>query len=507
MTKTLFLASSCLLGAFTFSLLQCSSSDDGDPNAPPPVPQECGDEPSKNPTCTTDALGVFVSPSGNDNGSGTRTEPVKSVGKAIEKSGNKPFVFVCEGNYPEALTIGRGMGVYGGLSCNGSWDYTGGATSVVPPSGIALTIANADKPVTIADMSFTSAGASAAGESSLGAWFAQSNAVALRRVNITAGAGADATKDRPTIPAWTPATAPKGNDADSEAPGPAQPHPCEGLVTPNDKSTGGAGGGRDEDGGAGAPPVLPPTPTANTGAGGDTHQSCPKGAGIAGSFGAGGRASPEGGGFGRMNAAGYVAADGVAGGNGGTAQGGGGGAGRNGSTAFGGGGGAGGCGGKGGAGGRAGGSSIALLVYRTPVTLTGSKLHASKGGVGGPGGTGQVAQQGGTEGKGYAGPLAVPGCAGASGGHGGSGAGGNGGAGGSSIDVAYTGTAPTIDGAQVSVAASFANQGWTLSPSASAGGSAGDAGQKVVTTSASGESGRAGPQGQIQAVAPLLEGP
>ncbi|WXA95458.1 hypothetical protein LZC95_01210 [Pendulispora brunnea] len=156
-------------------------------------------------------------------------------------------------------------------------------------------------------------------------------------------------------------------------------------------------------------------------------------------------------------------------------------------------------------GGRAGGSSIALLVFRTPVTLVGSKLHAGKGGLGGPGGGGQTAQQGGAEGKGN-GTLA-PGCAGGVGGHGGGGAGGNGGAGGSSIDFAYAGVAPIIDGSQISVADSFANQGWTLSQSTSAGGVAGVGGQKVVPASEAGQAGRAGPPGEIQAVAPLLEKP
>ncbi|WP_394835519.1 hypothetical protein LVJ94_01155 [Pendulispora rubella] len=503
MTKTLLLASSCLLGVLAFSLAQCSSDSDN-PSGPPPVPKECEDEPNKKPTCTTDELGVFVSPLGKDDGAGTRTAPVKSLAKALEKSGNKPFIYLCEGNYPEALTIARGMGVYGGLSCDGSWNYTGGATNVVPPSGTALTIANAANPVIVADISFTSVNASTPSGSSIGAWFVQSNAVTLRRVNITAGAGADANAEPPTLAALAPPAAPKGNDADGGGPGPEQRNTCEGLAAPSDQSVGASGGGRNEDGGAGAP-VLPPKPEANTGAGGDTHSSCPQGAGVAGAFGAGGEASPEGGPFGFLTATGYVPADGTPGRNGATAQGGGGGAGRGGSTAFGGGGGAGGCGGKGGAGGHAGGSSIALLVFRTPVTLTGSKLHAGKGGLGGPGGGGQMAQQGGAEGKGNS-ALSGSGCAGAMGGHGGGGAGGNGGAGGSSIDFAYAGTAPTIDGSQIGAADSFANQGWTLSPSVSAGGAAGAPGAKVVAASEAGQAGRAGAAGKIQAVTPLLEG-
>ncbi len=66
-----------------------------------------GKEPKDDPTCVTEALGIFVAPTptGNDSNAGTKAAPVATLNAALQKVGSKAFIFVCEGNYSESVDI------------------------------------------------------------------------------------------------------------------------------------------------------------------------------------------------------------------------------------------------------------------------------------------------------------------------------------------------------------------------------------------------------------------
>jgi hypothetical protein len=104
----------------------------------------------------------------------------------------------------------------------------------------------------------------------------------------------------------------------------------------------------------------------------------------------------------------------------------------------GGGGGAGGTKGKGGKGGKAGGGSMAIVLYHSPIAITGCELTVGKGGKGGKGGRGAIGGKGGNyglPGKGYKG--SGKGGFGGLGGDGGNGGVGGGGSGGHSAAIVY----------------------------------------------------------------------
>ena len=66
-------------------------------------------EAKDSPACVDDAVGVFVDgTTGLDTNAGTKLSPVKSIGAALGKLGNKPRVYVCAGTYEMAI-VTRGM--------------------------------------------------------------------------------------------------------------------------------------------------------------------------------------------------------------------------------------------------------------------------------------------------------------------------------------------------------------------------------------------------------------
>lgn len=228
-------------------------------------------------------------------------------------------------------------------------------------------------------------------------------------------------------------------------------------------STGGQGGtgkvSTGNGGDDGTPGFGGGSPNGHGGAGDDGSQgwlcSTDGGNGGDGHDGPAGQPGLGGDGPGSIDASGYHGTPGLAGTDGGTAQGGGGGGGKKGNGSngcasagpAGGGGGAGGCGGLAGEGGGAGGASIALLSLDSTLTLVGVLLRAGDGGDGGDGAPGQLGGNGGNggdQGNGMA-------CGGGSGGDGGDGGGGGGGRGGPSLGLAFTGVAPAIDAASVTL--------------------------------------------------------
>ncbi|WP_394849739.1 hypothetical protein LZC95_20080 [Pendulispora brunnea] len=326
-----------------------------------------------------DSVAVFVSPAGSDTGgAGTKSNPVASITRAQEKGPLKPRIYVCVGApYKEHVKLQRAQSIYGGFDC-GTWQAaTGTETTRVEPDdpGYALEIPGIPNDVTvggdaftIADIAFTAKDAANDGASSIAGSIRQSKGVRLRRVTLTAGNG----KDAKLTGAREPYADRGDNGINGQDGGAAVTNDCP---VPLESSTGGAGGQgsatQKADGGAGQP-ILPPHPNAGAnGVGGDSNQDSCLGPAHPGANGEGGEPGTGAPVPGHVTANGWTPEVGAVGGNGKTAQGGGGGAGY---TQPGGGGGSGGCGGMGGLGGASGGSSIALLVFDTPIALTGCTL-------------------------------------------------------------------------------------------------------------------------------------
>jgi hypothetical protein len=433
--------------------------------------------PSENLSPVGESCGVFVSSSmGDDNGEGTPGVPVKTLAKALElaQSSGKP-VYACAEEFAESATVEAGTVLYGGLSCAGDWRYVGSKkkTTIAPPadalaqSQIALVLRGSEGTTTrIEDVSVIAPDANMPGGSSIGV-LADGGSVELVRCEIAAGNGMAGAK--PEIP--------------SDPIGPTDPNDMlirgmDGTVACMGNMSGNLGGAGTTnalcmasvggDGGTGqvtqgdkgndGQPLPSPNPSSKGvgGAGDDGSGSgCNAGfegqIGLSGGSGVGAPSTSEG----TLSSSGFVGADGAAGEDGAPGQGGGGGGGAKGKVgcngASGGGGGAGGCGGKGGRGGQEGGASIALASVAASAMLIDVVLLAGNGGDGGDGGEGQDGATGGVGGLGGAGLSTLKACVGGKGGQGGFGGKGGGGRGGPSVGIAYTFTAPVIEGTQGSI--------------------------------------------------------
>ncbi len=395
------------------------------------------------PACIDDGIGVFVDAQNGDDDAndGSEAHPFKTIAKGIAAAGGKPRVYVCEGTYPEdvSITLQNAVNIYGGLKC-GDWSYSGGKP-VVGAGLMALHVDGLTKPVVFEDLTFQAADGKKAGDSSLGALVNSSADVTFRRVKLVAGKGM-AGADGVTGSNWTQIAQSDASIAGTSASGTSggKAQACANLCVDKVVSSGGKGGDGTLTPGAGAdgaPGLGGQSPTDGKGGAsgckdGDDGASAP-----AGTDGKGAAA------LGVLSATGWAPMAGTAAKNGGPGQGGGGGGGGSSLTKGGGGGGAcGGCGGAGGMAGGGGGASIALAVVSSTVTLASSELSASDAGAGGAGSVGQGGQTGGFAGQGDS-----PGCGGGNGGTGGAGGAGGGGAGGVSAGVFYQGTMPTLDDA------------------------------------------------------------
>ena len=419
------------------------------------APPAC--DPTKSPhdePCVVDtAFGIFASPAGSDTDPGSKSAPVRTIGRAMDmaKAAGKR-VYVCAGSYPEQLVVGSsrdGVNVYGALDC-ATWSY-GAANKVrVAPalSGYALEIQSLQTGATFEDLEFDAQNApyGAAGASSVAVFVSSSQRVQFDRVVMLAGNANDgapagsgtATNWFGTPPAYAELS---GNNAVDGGGAPSKPCTC----ADHSQTSGGAGGG----------PMNIPSPGAGTpeysdagaGSGGMNAVVC----GSGGSPPANGGDAPvpvpnmSSASRGTCSPSGCVPGTGNAGDNGKPGQGGGGGGNGPLSTGSGGGGACGGCGGAGGKGGQGGGASIALLSFQSSVNLVGCSLTANAAGNGGGGGMGEAGQAGGSPGM-PTGSGVGSGCAGGAGGAGAGGNGGQGGPGGPSLGIGYAGAPPTVDG-------------------------------------------------------------
>lgn len=417
----------------------------------PPAGCDPAADPKDAPKCVVSDFGVFVdATNGADASPGTKEQPVKTIGGALGKLGNKSRVYICEGTYAEHLKVTRAVTLYGGFAC-GAWSYSGAKPRVHPTDGASPALDVAASNVTLSDLEFV--GADLGAPNSVAVRAVDSSALLFLRTKLEGRAGADGQAGTRADFAGLPSQSDlNGIDANAGAAGGERSVNCPGPAT----TKGGKGGASGFDG-------DPGTPTLAGGAGGTVSQcqmsntgGQPGSPGTTPSAAAGAQTT------GVLMDTDWAPQTGVPGSNGGPGQGGGGGAGLGGG--FGGGGGAGGCGGAGGGAGKGGGASIALLSIRSVITLRASEVSTGKAG---PGGTGKAGQQG-QQIFGAGGNKFGLGCGGGNGGKGGDGGAGGGGAGGISVAVLYKGAKPIMDSTQVT-AGDFGAKGTGGTPGANDG--------------------------------------
>ncbi len=393
--------------------------------------------------CLDDSIGVFVSPTGKDEGNGKKAEPVKTLQQALKlATTSRPRIYVCGDETqaytgPVVLTGTDGVSIYGGFECSG-WGHKGGKSKIAVSGGgdVALDV---DKAKNASFQDLVVEGPAEGAPNSIAARVTESTGVSFKRVKLVAGNGQSQGKAADgttlTLKSTNPPPASggpilKGEAASGVTAGATKTCTCE----DNSTSIGGGGGGANGGGGVDGKPDLGGSAPKDGKGGVSNADDCATGLGHTGAVGRDGigAASPTVGGIDGRNWGGMGGATGAAGGPG---QGGGGGSSPSGATGAGGGGGCGGCGGSGGKGGSGGGGSIGLLVASTTISLDAVDGVSKKGGAGGAGGAGG--------GGGLGGSGAVDGCSGGTGGKGGKGGAGAGGAGGISVGIVYKGTKPT----------------------------------------------------------------
>ena len=457
--------------------VECGLEPDGGTDAGAPdvvAPPGCNltESPKESAACVDDAVGVFVSPSGDDGATGKKLAPVKSISKGIELAASRglPRVYVCEGTYETSVEIKAPVSIHGGFSCQ--WAYTGAKPKLAPPKGIALRVTGAGAGVVVEDLEVVgSADANTPGDSAIAVFVTESPNVTFRRTNLSGGAGIAGGKGAARSN-YAGASAAKGGDANVAVAGAGPTCSCTNSTT-SKGGNGAAGNGAGFSDGSATPPVG----TTNVGASGTI--ACGDGQSGANAIATtlAGKPSPA---AGTILSSGWESTKiGTTGGDGNPGQGGGGGGAKTtlnmGNGSAGGGGGCGGCGGGGGGAGSNGGSSFALVVFNSSVNVDSGTLVTAGAGRGGAGGDGQEGQGGGAVGGGA--------CNGGPGGSGAGGSGGGGGAGGQSVPVAFVGREPTVTNATVTPGTKGAG-----GPGGTPGGGAGNPGAP----------GMPGPEGKAQ---------
>lgn len=421
----------------------------------------------------TEKLGVFVTPSGSDNGDGTRARPLARIQPAIElgkKLGKR--VYVCTGEYREALVVADSISVIGGLDCSSSiWRTGAPRTRVVSPTSPALLARDIVTATRLESLDVVAPAATKPGESSIALLASGSGALVVASSRLAAGdamKGEDGTDGIQLVQAATADGKPsvgakdcvnsfscQNNDAYKPPATVAGTNVCQGAA-------GIAGGAGGYGGSGGAWEVYQPPPVGgvprplgyrvwlsnfalDAEAGLKTPSSAP---------GADGAHGQNGALVGMLSRDGYVPANGTNGADGAPGAGGAGGSGLKpqgvpaaGSTGAkwmgntGASGGAGGCPGLAGTAGKGGGASIAALLFDSASTFDASELVSGRGGDAGLGTFGSAPTPGGQAGTNNAGVTETAAQAGGRGGA--AGPSGNGGAG-PSIALAHAGVAPKL---------------------------------------------------------------
>jgi hypothetical protein len=421
----------------------------------------------------TNALGVFVSPSGTDNADGTAEHPLARIQAAVElasKVGKR--VYVCAGTFRENVVVADSVSIVGGLNCATSPWTTGDAHSVIEaPSSPAILAKDILTATRLEGLDVKAPAAKKPSESSVALHAEHATALTVSRSHLIAGDGANGEDGVEGI-ALTASTSIDGKAALPAYPCPGtqisacssptyRPPPNAGATNTCVGAPGHAGQSGGTGGGGGMWEVVQKTAggvavlqfRVQAPFGTITFEPQPGGtAGLTSAIGATGADGKGGAEFGEISRAGYVPSDGTNGTSGGP---GGGGAGGSGAAPPGFGntvgavwlgttgasGGAGGCPGLAGTAGKGGGASIGAFLIDSPVAFDASEIRSGRGGNGGLGTFGSAPTKGGTAGANTSG---TPDASAFPGGRGGTaGTSGNGGNG-PSIALLHFGAVPAL---------------------------------------------------------------
>ncbi|MGC4070801.1 MAG: hypothetical protein QM784_40230 [Polyangiaceae bacterium] len=165
----------------------------------------------------TQSQSVFVSPDGLDSRAGTKEDPVRSIGKAVElakkSNGKLTDVLVCAGTYVENVIVtDSAVNLHGGYDCS-SWVRTTVKPLIAPASGVPLRIANVQDPIELSRFSIKAPDATAPGESSQALQVVKSLGVHVSQSIIAAGRGAPGANGKLQTQGWAgtrPMSAAKG---------------------------------------------------------------------------------------------------------------------------------------------------------------------------------------------------------------------------------------------------------------------------------------------------------
>lgn len=404
---------------------------------------------------------VFVAASQGDdvNGVGTRQNPLKTIGAAIQYANTHALSGVCVSGetYAEAVQVVSGISIYGGFNANDpvfKFRRSANVTTSVSAQGTVFAAPQINIETHLEGLTIDALPTMTSGASIYG---------------VRLGSGAGALYVRYDI--LQIAT---GNDGVSGAAGVAFPQPqapsgivgqggcnaCFGMGAGGPQPACIEFGGKGGNGGFDSSPGETGSPGSGGAGGGSPgvatglcmSRSGVGGPGTVGAVGAQGTVGTGGASIGIVSALLYSPSAGASGGNGTNAKGGGGGGGGGGGAASifcnadrGGGGGSGGCGGLGGfagAGGAGGGGSFGVFAAGGNVIVTACQITTQAGGKGGKGGDGAAGQIGGL---GVSGGLPADdsggGGAGNQGGAGGAGGPAGGGGGGPSACLAHAASA------------------------------------------------------------------
>ncbi len=158
------------------------------------------DDPSSDPCVVADGLGIFVSPTGSDSGSGTKEAPFATIAHGMAVSavaGGTKRVYAC-GTFTSAVSVvaaDDGVIVYGGFDC-ASWTYSAATPTHVTPTaaGFALQVVGTSMGVIFEDFAFAAQSAPAtpptntSAASSIAVFVSGAKAT-FTRTAMTAGSG------------------------------------------------------------------------------------------------------------------------------------------------------------------------------------------------------------------------------------------------------------------------------------------------------------------------------
>lgn len=171
-----------------------AAGDDSVPSCVPTGPGDLPDDDFADSNCDgidgDKRVAIFVSPDGKDGNDGSFGSPASTISKGIELAAAKgKDVYVCTAEYAENVVVETtAVNIYGGYDCV-TWSRDNQRASVVPASGIALTLRNVTA-MTVDRMQFVAADAKDAGASSIAAQIMASDQVVLSHLELTAGNGA-----------------------------------------------------------------------------------------------------------------------------------------------------------------------------------------------------------------------------------------------------------------------------------------------------------------------------